>query len=214
MKNVCRQISAMLLLNQLFGCSTIIEKAGTITNNIASKGNTPSRDSSVTGTPITTKIIKAYSIPTAYETAYAYRTDTPFQNMKSIPKNIDSIRTINPDEYVKRVGEIIVSSAKNDFEKVKMAHDIVALSVKYDAKSFWAGTVPDQSYNTVLKTSLAVCEGYANTLKKFLDELKISSDIIHGYARGIGSSSLSAETSMDPNHAWNIVKINGESYLS
>jgi transglutaminase-like putative cysteine protease len=156
---------------------------------------------------------KNYTLPVSYETAYSYRTDTPDQNMKSIPKNIDSSRAGNPDEYVRRVVELINSSAKNDFEKVKKAHDIVALLVKYDAAHFWAGTVPDQSYRTVLKTGMAVCEGYSNTFKQFCDELNIPCEIVHGFGRGVGTSPLSGDTPNDSNHAWNIVTINGENYL-
>jgi hypothetical protein len=156
---------------------------------------------------------KNYRLPESYETAYSYRTDTPDQNMKNIPKNIDANRTNNPDEYVRQVAELINSSAKNDFEKIKKAHDIVALLVKYDAANFWAGSVPDQSYSSVLRTRLAVCEGYSNTFKKFCDELKIQCEIVHGFGRGVGTSPLAGDTPNNSNHAWNIVTINGESYL-
>ena len=57
----------------------------------------------------------------------------------------------------------------DDFEKVKIAHNIVALNIKYDAANFWSGKLPSQDYKTVLKTGVAVCEGYSNVLKKFLD---------------------------------------------
>jgi hypothetical protein len=133
--------------------------------------------------------------------------------MKNIPKNIDANRTNNPDEYIRQVVELINNSAKNDFEKVKKAHDVVALLVKYDAANFWAGTVPDQSYSTVLKSRMAVCEGYSNTFKKFCDELKIQCEIVHGFGRGVGTSPLAGDTPNNSNHAWNLVTVNGESYL-
>ena len=41
----------------------------------------------------------------------------------------------------------------DNFEKAKLAHDITALLIKYDAASFWAGKIPNQDYSSVLKTS-------------------------------------------------------------
>jgi transglutaminase/protease-like cytokinesis protein 3 len=161
--------------------------------------------SNTAGSPASS-LSKSYTVPESYETAYSYRTDTPYQNMKNIPKNIDSLRTSDPDEYVKQVVDIINKNAKNDFEKVKMAHDLVAVLVKYDAASFWAGTVPDQSYRNVLKNRLAVCEGYSNTFKKFCDELTIPCDKVIGFGRGVGTSPLAGDTPNDSNHAWNIVQ--------
>jgi hypothetical protein len=156
---------------------------------------------------------KSYTLPASYETAYSYRTGTPDQNMKNIPGNVDAHRAGNPDEYIRRIVEIINNSAKDDFEKVKKAHDIVALLVKYDAANFWSGTIPDQGYQTVLKNRLAVCEGYSNVFKKFCDELKISCEVVHGFGRGVGTSPLAGDTPANSNHAWNIVTINGENYL-
>jgi transglutaminase/protease-like cytokinesis protein 3 len=176
-------------------------------------GSNSGTSSNTGGTGLASRLSKNYTLPASYETAYSYRTDTPDQNMKNIPKNIEANRASNPAEYVRQVAELINNSAKNDFEKVKKAHDIVALLVKYDAANFWAGTIPDQSYQNVLKNRLAVCEGYSNTFKKFCDELKIPCEVIHGYGRGVGTSPLAGDTPNDSNHAWNIVTINGESYL-
>jgi len=176
-------------------------------------GDSTGSSSSSGGNSLSSRLSKNYTLPASYETAYSYRTDTPDQNMKNIPKNIEANRASNPDEYVRQVVELINNSAKNDFEKVKKAHDVVALLVKYDAANFWAGTVPDQNYRNVLKNRLAVCEGYSNTLKRFCDELKIPCEIVHGFGRGVGTSPLAGDTPNDSNHAWNIVTINGESYL-
>lgn len=154
-----------------------------------------------------------YTLPASYETAYSYRTNTPDQNMKNIPATVSVNRARDPDEYIRQVVEIINTNAKNDFEKVKMAHDLIALIVKYDASAYLSGRYPSQSYQSVLKNRLAVCEGYANVFKQFCDVLEIPCDIVHGFARGAGYSLLDQENPNDTNHAWNIVKIDGESYL-
>jgi transglutaminase/protease-like cytokinesis protein 3 len=206
MKGILRILLALGFVITLVECSTLQGLFDNISNDL-SGGRDGTSGSSIS------RASKNYAIPASYETAYSYRTDTPYQNMRNIPKNIDSLRATNPDEYVKQVVDIINKNAKNEFEKVKMAHDVVALLVRYDAANFWAGTVPDQSYSSVLKNRIAVCEGYSNTFKKFCDELKIPCDKVIGFGRGVGTSPLAGDTPNDSNHAWNIVTINAESYL-
>jgi hypothetical protein len=210
-------MKSMLRKSLIFTAVVMLTTCGTLQgflDGISSGSSSDSgNSSSAGGNNLASRSSKDYTLPTSYETAYSYRTDTPDQNMKNLPKNLDTNRATNPNEYIRQVVELINNSAKNDFEKIKKAHDVVALLVKYDAANFWAGTVPDQSYRAVLKNRLAVCEGYSNTFKKFCDELKIPCEIVHGFGRGVGTSPLAGDTPNDSNHAWNIVTINGESYL-
>lgn len=153
-----------------------------------------------------------YAIPKDFSKAYSFRTDSPEEIAKKIPSEIKSLKTTNPASYVQKCCEFINANSSDGFEKVKIAHDIVALNTKYDAKNFWANTIPAQDYENVLKTGLAVCEGYSNLLKKFLDTLGFQNVKVHGYARGIGVSLLD-EKSTASNHAWNLVKIENEYYF-
>ena len=149
-----------------------------------------------------------YKVPSSYESAYKYRTGKPDKSILAFikNKNVDSLRETNPSEYVKTVTSKINELSHNDFEKVKFSHDVICLLVRYDAKSFWANVPSDQSWQTILKTRLAVCEGYANLFQRFMKELNISSKKVSGYARGIGTN-VSNENPEESNHAWNIVKI-------
>jgi hypothetical protein len=156
---------------------------------------------------------RGYSLPASYDAAYSYRTETPYPNMRNIPRNIEANRVNNPDEYIRQVTAYINESSANDFERVKRAHDLVALTVRYDAASFWANKIPDQDYRSVLKGSLAVCEGYSALFKKLCEGLRIPCETVHGFGRGVGTSPFSGDTPTDSNHAWSIVTINGESYL-
>lgn len=153
-----------------------------------------------------------YAIPKDFSKAYSFRTDSPEEIAKKIPSEIKSLKTTNPASYVQKCCEFINANTTDGFEKVKIAHDIVTLNIKYDAKNFWANTIPAQDYETVLKTGFAVCEGYSNLLKKFLDTLGFQNIKIHGYARGVGVSLLD-EKSTASNHAWNLVKIENEYYF-
>ena len=160
-----------------------------------------------------TRLPGDFTVPLSYDTAYSYRTDKPDPLMENIPQDIDNLRTSDQDEYIRQIVELINSNSENDFERVKKAHDLTALVLNYDAESYWAKTIPDQSYQNTLKTGLSVCAGYANVIKKFCDELKIFCIVVSGYARGVGTSPTAADTPNESNHAWNIVAINGVHYL-
>jgi hypothetical protein len=161
------------------------------------------------------RLPSTFYVPLSYDTAYSYRTDKPDPLMATIPHDhdIENLRTSDPDEYIRQIVSLINSNSKNDFERVKKAHDLVALVLSYDAESYWAHTIPDQSYQSVLKTGLSVCAGYANVLKKFCDELKIPCIVVSGYARGVGVSPTAPDKPDESNHAWNIVTIDGANYL-
>lgn len=156
---------------------------------------------------------KAYTTPESYDEAYSYRTNQPYKNVSSFLKNNEKIRVSNPSLYVAQICESINQTAENDFERTKMAHDVVAVLISYDAKNFWAGTVPEQDWESVLKRKTAVCEGYSNLFEKFCDTLKINCEVIHGYARGVGTSLTDSENPKESNHAWNLVRINDACYL-
>lgn len=155
-----------------------------------------------------------YATPESYEKAYSYRTDLPDKTIQAYikNKNVDSLRQTNPNEYIKSIAGKINESADNDFERVKLVHDVICLLISYDAKNFWANTVPSQDWQSVLKTKTAVCEGYANLFQQFMTSLKISSQKVSGYARGVGTDILT-ENPKASNHAWNIVKIEDCWYL-
>lgn len=155
-----------------------------------------------------------YNTPESYEKAYSYRTDIADKTIQAYikNKNVDSLRTINPNDYIKSIADKINENTVNDYERVKMAHDVICLLVSYDAKNFWANTVPSQDWQSVLKTKSAVCEGYANLFQQFMNYLKLSSQKVTGYARGVGTD-IMTENPKASNHAWNIVKIEDCWYL-
>lgn len=171
----------------------------------------PSKSSTKTSSTRETVSFK-YAVSKDFSKAYSFRTDLPDEISKKIPAEIKNLKTSNPASYVQKCCDFINANTTDNFQKVKIAHDIVALNTKYDAKSFWSGTIPLQNYENVLKTGLAVCEGYSNLLKKFLDTLGFQNVKVHGYARGVGFSLLDEKT-ISSNHAWNLVKIKGEYYF-
>jgi uncharacterized protein YkwD len=154
-----------------------------------------------------------YTRPQSYDEAYSYRTDAADPQIRKLPQNIESLRSKDPGEYIRQAAAYIKNNSQNNFDMVKKIHDLIALTVRYDAAAYLADRIGPQDYANVLTRRLAVCEGYANVFQRFCDELGIECEKVHGYARGTGSSPFINDTPSDSNHAWNIVKINGACYL-
>ena len=143
----------------------------------------------------------------------AYRNGTPDPLIRRMPDSIRSLRTRGAEEYLQKVAEYIAENAVDEFDKVKKAHDWVALNIRYNARAFFSGNIPSQSVSNVLSSGLAVCQGYAEVFYYICKLLDLECYIVHGYARGYGRNLTRKETPHRVNHAWNKVKIEGNWYL-
>lgn len=210
MKKYLLFVTTVCLCLILSSCETL----SVITEKISSIFPDNQTQSTETAADKTPKKSPTFEPPADYEKAYSYRTNKPDALITKLlaDKKTDSLRTSSPDDYVKTVCGKISENSENDFQKVKMAHDVVCKLVSYDAKNFWADTIPDQNWKNVLTTKTAVCEGYANLFKHFCDTLKVPCNKVSGYARGVGLD-LPDEKPSVSNHAWNIVKIEDYWYL-
>ena len=122
---------SVVLIVIVSGCTTIKESV-----HVHPENNT---DSSTV--PITSTHTSKEDTPLKkYEEAYHYRNGTIDASIQHIPQNIRMNRITDPDTYIRQIGEYILHTSKNDFEKVKKAHDVVCTLVKYDAESFWKKT--------------------------------------------------------------------------
>ncbi len=102
---------------------------------------------------------------------------------------------------VKEVLAKVIKPEMTSYEKEVAIHNYIVLNTVYDYDGYTSGKIADASYTTagVLLNGKAVCEGYANTFKLFMDVLGIECHIITGEVEGIG-------------HAWNAIKLDGEWY--
>ncbi len=93
----------------------------------------------------------------------------------------------------------IIEPDMSEFEKELAIHDFLLLNTKYDVENHENGIIPTSSYNVdgVLLKGIGVCEGYAQTFKMLLEKVGIESIIV---------------TEPRINHAWNIVKIDGQNF--
>ncbi|KAJ53139.1 hypothetical protein BD780_001433 [Clostridium tetanomorphum] len=108
---------------------------------------------------------------------------------KSLHKKADEI-----------IGEIIKPNM-SELEKEYAIHDYIVKNTVYDYDNFVKGTVPKEEYYPygILLKKKGVCNGYALTMKMLLNKAKIECERVEG-------------TTVDGEHAWNIVKINNNYY--
>lgn len=215
-------LSLLILALALFflsGCQSVQFLLADLFGGTASGDGFSSQGSALSKTPGgqrgTAITLQPLPVPQSYEKAYTFRTDTADKTLSAFIKKreVDSLRGTNPGGWLRAVVEEIQRVAGSDFEKAKLAHDVVAVLISYDSASFWSGNLPPQDFASVIKSRKAVCEGYAAVYQRLCDSLKLPCKTVHGYARGVGSSLVAEGDVSEPNHAWNRVQLEGDWYL-
>ncbi len=110
-------------------------------------------------------------------------------------------------QVVNRVGEKARTMLSNEFRLEKYLHDCVVKSVAYDydslkKKDCWNA----HSIVGAFLEKRAVCEGIAKAFKLLCNEYEIKCIIV------LGQADPDQHYTDDSYHAWNLVKIQGESY--
>lgn len=113
------------------------------------------------------------------------------ENIKAMSSEVE----IKADMIISKIIKPGMSEAKKELA----IHDYIVANTRYDVKNYENDTIPRSSHNVdgVLLDGVAVCEGYAKTFKLLLERVGIESIVVVG---------------PKINHAWNIVKIDGEYY--
>ncbi|MDR3271237.1 MAG: hypothetical protein LBT32_07020 [Peptococcaceae bacterium] len=101
-----------------------------------------------------------------------------------------------------RVLESLHIDDMTDYHKELAIHDYIIETCVYDEDNVVAGTIQPESSEPygVLLNHMAVCQGYSETFRLFMDMLDIKCEIIQGIAH-------------DQLHAWNRVQLDGAWYL-
>ncbi len=133
--------------------------------------------------------------------------------VRAVPAAILAKQATDPEGFVTDLVAFLIKGSPSAFETVKRLHDWECDNIAYDAPSFFSGKLPDQGYANVLKTKLAVCEGYAVLFKKLCDTAGVPCAVVDGYSRGYGASIFGPEDPTAANHAWNLVQVDHQSYL-
>lgn len=112
----------------------------------------------------------------------------------------------NADELIEYFNEI----AKTDLEKTRAIYVWITNNIKYDDNAYNTNNYNDGSVEVVLNTKKAVCAGYAELFTFFCRKMNLEAKTISGYAKGYGYNIGDSFEGKESNHAWNMVKINGE----
>lgn len=124
-----------------------------------------------------------------------------YENDVTIDFSFKYLTTKSEEDFVdSKVSSIlgqIVNSSMNDDQKEKSIHDYIVKNVQYDT------SYERYSAYNALSEGKTVCNGYALLAYKMLKDAGIESKIITGTANN------GYETE---NHAWNLVKLNGNWY--
>lgn len=106
------------------------------------------------------------------------------------------------DQEIKRIADELMETNQTDFEKVKAVNDWIVNNTKYREDT---QASPHAAYS-LLAHGEGVCQAYALTANRLFDEMGIESVYVTGIAWTRGPE-------IDPiDHAWNLVKLDGEWY--
>ncbi|HET8648101.1 MAG TPA: transglutaminase domain-containing protein [Vicinamibacteria bacterium] len=104
---------------------------------------------------------------------------------------------------IAEVARYLAARESDPWLRVKALHDYVADRVAYDVASYRSGRFPPQDAQTVFRTRLSVCAGYANLLAALGEAAGETIVVVGGDARG-DEAGLTGE-----GHAWNAARIGG-----
>jgi hypothetical protein len=141
-----------------------------------------------------------------------YRTGSPDPRILQMPADLDRGLKKDPKNNIGKLAEYLGKGHTDPFLKVKAIHDWVAMNIAYDHEGYRTGKHPEQIPENVLRSRIAVCDGYTNLIRTLCELNGIPSQRITGYARGINYNSASKEN-IESIHAWNAVKIGEFWYL-
>lgn len=103
--------------------------------------------------------------------------------------------------FYSEVGKALAAAGgcTSDLQKAIVLHDWLTVNCEYDYENYEAGTLSEESYSAygVFVNRTAVCQGYALAYKYLLNQVGIDCYMV---------------TSDAMNHAWNMIKLNGQYY--
>lgn len=112
---------------------------------------------------------------------------------------------------ITKLADSLTNMFTEDHEKARAIYRWITDNISYDCKAYHNPSKRTDNYEDVIKTRKAVCAGYASLFKALCDYAGLDCEVVQGYARfsyqGIG------EDRIEPNHAWNAVKLHDKWYL-
>ena len=125
---------------------------------------------------------------------------------------VDSyIRQCPKYEKLEDIVKYINVNQPSEIEKARMIYVWLAENIKYNDEGYNKSQPGSNTTNDVLKTHVAVCEGYANVFKDLGEALGLEIVKVVGCAKGYSyEPGVYDNIEEASNHAWNAIKIDGK----
>ncbi|KAF5370888.1 hypothetical protein D9758_002045 [Tetrapyrgos nigripes] len=102
---------------------------------------------------------------------------------------------------------------ESETEKFRAIFAWMHHNIAYDAAAFLSGNIGPQSPETVLRSGLAVCDGYAQLCSALAEKAGLQALRVGGHGKGYGYSDSGPDAPLPAyqgNHAWNCALMDGE----
>ena len=148
---------------------------------------------------------------TRTDTAAArYRTNRMDARVRNVGNELLENVFLDPETYLPRVVERLLSGVSDTFSRVKILHDWICYYIDYDTDHYFGWEYNRQDYVSVIRNKKAVCSGYASLFNQMCRLANITSISINGFSKGAGYNGSLRDY---PDHDWNAVKIGSKWYL-
>jgi hypothetical protein len=132
-------------------------------------------------------------------------------NLHAQYDRIDSLARSCPVDSMQSITQVanyLKSISSTDKEIARSIYTWICENIRYDDKAFNEGTPSAMEPTEILKGKKAVCIGYAILYAELGSLCGIVAEVVTGYSKGYDY--IEGYPLEDPDHAWNVVLIDGE----
>lgn len=135
------------------------------------------------------------------------------EHTKTVPQDLT--------EDIRKLSAYLTKPAKTDREKVRALYYWIVHNIEYDLDALddlmWEKKSVSKKLflaESVLKNRKAVCGGFSLLFKSMAESVGLEAEVVLGWAKNVnafyGDGNTNAVFGKKPNHAWNVVKVDGK----
>lgn len=134
--------------------------------------------------------------------------DTPLNQRERDYSRIEKlVQTMPTPRSLVELASFLKKHAADDWEIARGAYVWIARNIRYNSAALFADAIVVTDAETVFRTRLSVCDGYARLFEAVCKEAGLTAPMIYGYAKGL--TDLPPRLQNSVNHAWNAVWLSG-----
>jgi hypothetical protein len=116
---------------------------------------------------------------------------------------------VSATQTITSLADYLQKACKTDMQKARAIYVWITDNINYDKVAYNSGKYNDCSAEGVLRSRKSVCEGFSSLFLSLGLKMNLEIRQLSGYAKGY-SYTTGNNTFNQPNHSWNIIKINGK----